>query len=149
MQENNKFRRAEKYLYEYKRNLAAIEILTEDLRVERASCDVHAQNYQLAFGFNSEPSNPPEARVVKLESLENKITMLERYTKPITHLIDDLSTSDNLQGSDNKLLLDILKLLYFGKNTVEAILDELCIARRTFSRKRRDLVLMAAQYLAF
>lgn len=149
MQEKNKFRHAEKCLYEYKRNIAALDVLREDLRVEKAGSDVHAQSYQLSFGFSGEPSNPVENRLIKIENLESKIRLLERYTKPVTQLMNDLDAPENLQGSDNELLLNILKLLYFGKNTIEAILDELHIARRTFARKRRDLVLMTAQYLAF
>ena len=149
MQEKNKFRYAEKCLYEYKRNIAALDVLREDLRVEKVGTDVHAQSYQLNFGFCGEPSNPVESRLIKIENLENKIRILERYTKPVTQLMTDLNAPENLIGSENKLLLDILKLLYFGKNTVEAILDELHIARRTFTRKRRDLVLLTADYLAF
>ena len=149
MQEKNKFRYAEKCLYEYKRNIAALDVLREDLRVEKVGTDVHAQSYQLNFGFGGEPSNPVESRLIKIENLENKIRILERYTKPVTQLMTDLNAPENLIGSENKILLDILKLLYFGKNTVEAILDELHIARRTFTRKRRDLVLLTADYLAF
>ena len=148
MQEKNKFRHAEKCLYEYKRNIAALDVLREDLRVEKAGTDVHAQSYQLNFNFGS-PSNPVESRLIKIENLENKIRMLERYTKPITQLMTDLDAPENLQDSDNELLLNILKLLYFGKNNINAILDELHIARRTFARKRRYLVLMTADYLAF
>jgi len=149
MNDKNKFRYAEKCLYEYKRNIAALDVLRDDLKIERASTDVHAQSYQLSFGFNSEPSNPPESRLIKIENLESKIKLLERRTKPITQLMADLNAPENLKGSDNKLLLDILKLLYFGKNTINAIMNELYISRRTFARKRRDLVLLAADYLAF
>ena len=137
MQEKNKYRYTEKCLYEYKRNLSAINVLREDLRVERAGTDVHVQNYQLSFGFNGEP-----------DTLTERIQRLERYTQPVTQLIADLNAPENLKNSENKMLLDILKLLYFGKNTVEDILYEMHIGRRTFTRKRRQLVLMALGYLA-
>ena len=148
MQEKNKFRYTEKCLYEYKRNLSAINVLREDLRVERAGTDVHVQNYQLSFGFNGEPSNPVEARQIKIDNLTERIQRLERYTQPVTQLIADLNAPENLKNSENKMFLDILKLLYFGKNTVEDILYEMHIGRRTFTRKRRQLVLMALGYLA-
>ena len=45
------FRLTEKLLFSYKDNLARLEILREDLRVLRASGDVHAQSYQLNFDF--------------------------------------------------------------------------------------------------
>lgn len=149
MQEKNKFRYAEKCLYEYKRNIAALNVLREDLRVERAGTDVHVQNYQFSFGFNGEPSNPVEARLIKIESLERRIQQLERYTKPIENMMSDLDAPENLSNSNNKMLLNILKLLYFGKNTVDDIIEEMNIAKRTFSRKRRELVFLASDYLAF
>lgn len=83
MQEKNKFRYAEKCLYEYKRNIAALNVLREDLRVERAGTDVHVQNYQFSFGFNSEPSNPVEARLIKIESLERRIQQLSDRSEPL------------------------------------------------------------------
>ena len=148
MQEKNNFRFAEKCLYEYKRNLSAINILREDLRVANAQNSVHVQNYQLSFGFGGEPSNPVEERVIKIEKIKERIQKLERCTNPITQLIADLNTPENLKYSDNKTLFNILKLLYFGKNTVDDIVDELHLGRRTFARKRRELVFMACGYLA-
>ena len=149
MQEKNKFRYAEKCLYEYKRNIAALNVLREDLRVEQAGTDVHAQNYQLNFSFPGTPSNPVEMRAIKIDTLEGRIKQLERCTKPIEKMISDLDTSENLPNSNNKILLNILKLLYFGKNTVDDIIEEMNIAKRTFSRKRRELVFLASDYLAF
>lgn len=148
MKEKNKFRYAEKCLYDYKRNIAALDVLREDLRVEKAGTDVHAQNYQFSFGFNGTPSNPVEARLLKIENIENKIKMLERYTKPITQMIDDLTAPENLEGSDNNILMNILKLMYFGKNKPYVIRDELNICKRTFSLKRRELIDMVKGYLA-
>ena len=148
MYEKNNFRYAEKCLYEYKRNLAAINILREDLRVENAQNSIHVQNYQFSFGFSGEPSNPVEERVIKIEKIKERIQKLERCTNPITQLITDLNAPENLKYSDNKTLFNILKLLYFGKNTVADIRDELNLGRRTFARKRRELVIMACGYLA-
>ena len=129
--------------------MAALNILREDLKVVQADTDCHAQSYQLTFGFGGEPKNPEEARVIKIEGIERKIQMLERYTKPITQMMADLNAPENLEGSDNKLLLQVLKLMYFGKNTPTAIMCELNIADRTFSRKRRELVFLTLDYLAF
>ena len=84
-----------------------------------------------------------EERVIK-----ERIQKLERCTNPITQLITDLNAPENLKYSDNKTLFNILKLLYFGKNTVADIRDELNLGRRTFARKRRELVIMACGYLA-
>ena len=149
MKQKEKFRYVEKCLYEYKRNIVALGVLHEDLRVEQAGTDVHAQNYQFTFSFGGEPSNPVQARLIKIESIESRIQQLERVTKPITKLINDLDAPENLEGSNNKIIFEILKLMYFGKNTSDAIIDELHISRRSFLRLRQDLVYMAMGYLAF
>lgn len=147
-QEKNKFRSAEKWLYGYKRNMAGLKVLREDLRVAQAGLDVHAQNYQYTFNHNGEVSSPVHARVERIESLETRIMWLERYTTPITQLIEDLTAPEVLEYSENKALMDILRLMYFGKNPPEMIIDELKIARRTFFKRRRELVNMAISYLA-
>ena len=148
MKQKDKFRYAEKCLYEYKRNLACLEVLREDLRVERAGSDVHAQNYQLTFNFTGEPSNPVQARLMKIETLEERIRKLERWTKPITLLMNDLTSPESLDTSHNKELYEVMKLMYFGKNPPDAIIEELRIARRTFYNRRRELVYTAISYLA-
>ena len=147
-QEQNSFRSAEKWLYGYKRNMAGLKILREDLRVAQAGLDVHAQNYQYIFSATGEVSSPVHARVEKIESLEGRIRWLERYTKPITQLIEDLTAPEVLEYSENKSLMDILRLMYFGKNPPDVIISELKITRRTFFRQRRELVNMAISYLA-
>lgn len=148
IQEKNNFRSAEKWLYGYKRNLAGLKVLREDLRVAQAGLDVHAQNYQYTFSATGEVSSPVHARVEKIESLEGRIRWLERYTKPITQLIEDLTAPEVLEYSENKALMNILRLMYFGKNPPDVIIEELKITRRTFFRQRRELVNMAISYLA-
>ena len=145
---NDKFRYAEKCMYEYKRNMCGLRVLREDLRVARAGLDVHAQNYQYTFDFTGEVSNPVQSRLMRIESIEEKIRYLERHTKPITQLIEDLIAPEVLEYSENKLLMEIMKLMYFGKNPPESIMTELNIARRTYYRYRKELVNMVISYLA-
>lgn len=148
MKQQNSFKYAEKCLYEYKRNLAGLRVLREDLRVIQAGLDVHAQNYQYTFNFTGEISNPVQSRLLKIESLEERIRKLERVVNPITQLIEDLTAPEVLEYSPSNDLLQVLKLMYFGKNPPDAIMNELNIARRTFFRQRRELVNMAISYLA-
>ena len=147
MSERDNFRYAEKCLYGYKQNMACLKVLREDLRVIETGTDVHVQNYQYTFSFTGEPSNPVEARVVKMESLKKRIKDLERCTAPITDMIETLTSKDVLNGSNNAALMEILRLMYFGGNTPEAIMNELNIAKRTFSRRRRALVSKTISYL--
>ena len=87
MNKSDKFRFAEKCLYEYKRNLACLEVLRDDLRVAQAGLDVRAQNYQYTFNLGGEVSDPVSARLIKIEQLEERISKLERLTKPITTVV--------------------------------------------------------------
>ena len=118
------------------------------MRVEEAGTDVHAQNYERTLDFTGEPSNPVESRQMKIESLQGRIRTLERWTKPITELIVDLTSPDVLNGSNNAVMMEILRLLYFGGNTPDAIVEELKIARSTFFKRRRQLVYVVITYLA-
>ena len=149
MKERDKFRYVEKCLYEYKRNVAGLKVLREDLRVLQAGLDVHAQSYQLTFGFEGEVSNPVHARLVKIENVEERIRKLERVVQPIKQLIEDITAPEVLEYSDNKGLVEILRLVYFGRNPIDAVIEELKIARRTFFKRRRELVNMTVSYLAF
>ena len=148
MKQQNSFKYAEKCLYEYKRNLAGLRVLREDLRVIQAGLDVHAQNYQYTFNFTGEISNPVQSRLLKIESLEERIRKLERVVNPITQLIEDLTAPEVLEYSPSNDLLQVLKLMYFGKNPPGAIMNELNISRTTFFKQRRELVNMAISYLA-
>ena len=148
MKQKDKFRYAEKCMYEYKRNMACLEILREDLRVERTGTDVHVQNYQYTFNFTGDPSNPVQARLMKIEQLEERIRKLERWTKPITMLKSDLTSPESLDTSHNKELYEVMELMYFGNNQPDAIIEELKVARRTFYNRRRELVCIAISYLA-
>lgn len=148
MKQKDAFRFTEKCLYDYKANLACIQVLKEDLKIEEEEgSSVHAQNYQLTFGFSGEPSDPVHDRIVKLEGLRERIKMLERWTKPITQLLKDLDAPENLDDSDNKIMLEIFKFMYIGKNKIKTVADELNLSDRVFARLRRKLVYTAASYL--
>ena len=147
MSEKDKFRYAEKCLYEYKRNLSGLKVLRDDLHVAQAMLDVHAQNYQYVLSFTGEPSSPVYNRLAKIETLEERIRYLERWTSPITQMIEDLTAPEVLEYSDNKPLMDVLRLMYFGKNPPEAIIEELKMTRRTFYNRRCELVNMTMSYL--
>ena len=148
MRERDKFRYAERCLYDYKRNVAGLKVLREDLRVMRSGLDVQAQNYQYKLEFTGTVSDPVQARLLKIETIEERIRMLERYTLPIGQLIEDITAPEVLEYSENKSLMGILRLLYFGKNPPDAVMEELKLGRRTFYRQRRELVNMTASYLA-
>lgn len=142
-----KFRYAEKCLYEYKRNLACLNVLYDDLKVEKAGMDVKAQNYN-NLPSGGEVSDPVSSRVQRIEQLEERIRYLERLTKPITTLIADLNSPDVLNGSYKANLMEVLRLFYFGQNIIDVILEKLNLTKRTFFRLRRELIYVTICYLA-
>ena len=148
LKQKDKFRYAEKCLYEYKQNVACLEILREDLKKEQSGLDVHAQNYDSVPQNISTPSNPVQARVLKIEHIEDRIKKLERWVTPITLMIKNLNSAEVLEGSNNEILMKILKLMYFGQNQPDVVIGELKIARRTFYYHRQRLVNSAICYLA-
>ena len=147
MKQKDKFRYAEKWLYEYMKNMACLEILRGDLELKLSGSDVHAQNYQNPFGFSGEPSSPVHSYLMSIETLETRIKHLERWTNPITKLVADLNNPYTLSGSKNTDLLKILNFMYFGENPPKQVMSELKISDRTFTRRRRELVRIAIDYL--
>lgn len=136
-------------MYEYKRNVACLEVLRGDLQVLKSSTDVKAQSYEVMFGNNMLPSDPVVTHFTKIETVENRIKQLERWTSPIRKLEEDLNAPYVLENSRSKELLEILRLYYFGGNAIDLVTSELKISRSPFFRRRRELVLMAINYLGF
>ena len=143
MKEKDKFRYAERCLYGYMKNMACLKILREDLKIQRAGNDVHAQNYERTLDFTGEPSSPVHSYVVGIETLESRIQLLERRTKPITKLMEYLN-GDNPKKADMK---QILELMYFRGNQPKQVMTELKVSRRTFARRRNMLVRLIIDYL--
>ena len=141
------FKYAEKCLYEYKRNLAALEILRQELQSERSSTDVHGQNYKDALSFTGTPSNPVLSRLLKIERIECRIKLLTQYTEPVTRLIADLKAPYVLEGSAKAELYTLMELYYFGQNGVGVISDELHMSRQTMYNRRRELIKMLMSYM--
>lgn len=141
------YRYTEKCLYDYRRNLACLEILREDLRVEKAGTDVHAQSYQCVLDFGGEPSNPVQARMMRIEKLEERIRLLERETLPVTRLIQDLTAPYVHEGSVKAEMYSLMELYYFGQNTVEIVSSELHIGKHGMYNMRRELVKLLMGYM--
>ena len=147
LKQKDRFRYAEKWLYGYKKNIACLEILRGDLQIKESGSDVHAQNYQSQFGVSGEPSSPVHSYLVSIETLRERIRYLERWTIPITKLIADLNSPYTLTGSRNVDLLQVLNFMYFGENPPKEVMNKLKIPDRTFTRRRRELVRVAIDYL--
>lgn len=147
MKENHKFRYAEKCLYEYKKNLARLNVLSEDLRVLKCSSDVKAQSYNLIFSSNGRPSDPVFNYVVKIESIEEEIGKIRRVTDPISRMIKDFSAPEVLENSYQHRLFEIMRYVYFGNNSWRDVAQELHIGKSLFFHCKKELVKCAIDYL--
>ncbi len=147
MKEKNKFRYAEKCLYEYKKNLARLDVLCEDLRVLQCSSDVKVQRYDRIFSTNGCPSDPVFNHIVKIESIEEEIQKIKRLTDPIDRMIRDFSAPEVLKNSYQNKLLEILRYVYFGNNSWRDVAQEMHIGKSLFFHYKNELVKCAIDYL--
>ena len=145
LKDNPAFRRAEGYLYGYKANVARLEVLRTDLKVLDALSSVGAQRYDAPPSEGG--ADPVSARLERIEKVEADILHLERWTRPIERLMEDLGSPFVLEGSVKRELLAILKLHYLGGNTWGRTVDELSLGRTTFFQRKKELVQTAARYL--
>lgn len=143
-----RFRFAERCLYDYKTNVARLEVLRADLKVLDAASSVNGQNYDglPCLGYLRDAVS---ARLERIENLEEDIRYLERKTEPIRRLYDDLRAGYVLEGSPKTTLRRILELFYLGENTWQATAEELGLSRMSFFRRRNELVELSLRYLGF
>ena len=147
MSKYNVYGYAEKCLRNYHANQARIKILTDDLRILRAGSDVQAQQYDKSTGQFYIGFDPVISYVDKVLALESQIRRLERNTKPITQLIQDLRTPYALDKSRNTDYLKIIELYYFGGNSLDAVSQEMHCSRSTLFYRRRGLIQLTVGYL--
>ena len=141
-----RFRFAERCLYDYKTNVAQLEVLRADLKVLDAASSVNGQTYDAlpCLGYLRDAVS---ARLERIENLEEDIQYLERRTGPIRRLYDDLRAGYVLEGSPKTILRGILELFYLGENTWQATAEELGLSRASFFRKKEELVRLGIRYL--
>ena len=130
-----RFRFAERCLYDYKTNVARLEVLRADLRTLDALSSAKGQAYDAlpCLGY-----------------LRDAVSArLERRTEPSRRLYDDLRAGYVLEGSPKTILRGILELFYLGENTWQATASELGLSRMSFFRRRNELVALSLRYLGF
>ena len=143
-----RFRFAERCLYDYKTNVARLEVLRADLRTLDAMSSTKGQTYD-GLPCSRYPQDAVSARLERIERVEEDILHLERRTLPVRRLYDDLRESYVLEGSPKTILRGILELFYLGENTWQATASELGLSRMSFFRRRNELVALSLRYLGF
>ena len=144
MRKRDTFRKTEYCLYHYRKNLLTIDMLRSELAELLSTGDVHAQDYTGRMNTGAGNADPVSSYVCKVLTLEHRISVLEKYTAPITQLLDDLQHSaDNM----SRHYLQILEYFYFGGLTVSRILEKTGWNRNTFYSRRHSLVSIAVGYI--
>ena len=144
MRKRDTFRMTERCLYHYRKNLLTIDMLRSEIEELQSTGDVHAQDYSGRMNTSAGNADPVSSYVCKVLTLEHRISVLEKYTAPITQLLDDLQHSaDNM----SRHYLQILEYFYFGGLTVSRILEKTGWNRNTFYSRRHSLVSLAVGYI--
>lgn len=142
---DDEYRYAEKVLYSYRRNVETSERLSEELRMLRASGDVYGQSYgQIATGGSGDPV---ARHVDEILMLEARLKRILRRVKAVDEMRKDLREGNVITITSGKNLLLILDGYYIPCLTVNEFLTAFCWSRSIFYVRRRELVMIAGEYL--
>ena len=144
MKKRDTFRRTERALYTYQHNLSQLEVLSAELRDMQSRGDIHAQDYTGRLKSGAGDADPVSSYVQRILTLERRISVLERYTRPVTKLRLDLRASSDTMS---RHYLTILEDFYFGGLPLTRLLELTRWSRSTFYSRRLSLVNIAADYL--
>ena len=131
-------------MFHYLENLARIESLRDDLKMADMQSSLKTPNYGGYSPTMGYIDNIP-GRILKIDMLESLIIGLERWTKPITRLLNDLGSPYNV-SPERQDLLGVLRIRYLYGNTWDKSVEYLKMSRKTFSERRTQLVELAIGY---
>ena len=137
------FRFAERCLYDYLENVARLEVLRVELKALDAMSSTGSPKYD-GMPAPGDPRDAVSARLERIERVEQDILHWERKTLPIGRLLNDLQSPDVLADSPKIELLKILRLKYLGWNTWKRTRGALGMSEATLTRRRKELVDLAA-----
>lgn len=130
----------EKCLYEYKANLAELEVLCEE---RENLMSLHGNSYEIN---NSSGEHDPVGNIVNQKFLlDKKILRIKKRVKAVDKLIKDLNNNSDYE----KQIAEILKLRYIQHEDKEFVKKELAISEATFWRRVRELIRLAKKYFGF
>lgn len=148
---NSVFRRTERCLYDYRVNTAKLESLRAELALLKMSGSVGAQSYESTGVSPSGGVHDPVAeRLERIQQIEHRVRQLVKITEPITRLIGEIGSAENVMRNSSLFgLADIFKLYYVNRNIWFDVADRLGLGRSAFFKKRNRLIAYAADYLGF
>ena len=141
----NEYRYAEKVLYGYRRNAETAARLSEELRSLREAGDVHGQSYGQSISGGK--SDPVARHVDEVMSLEGRLKRVMRRVKAVDRMREDLQTGKVITITTRKDLLLILDEYYIAGITASEFVRIYRCSRSMFYVRRRELVMIAGEYL--
>ncbi len=141
------YRYAEKVLYSYRRDNEKVSILAAEIEILREAGDVRVQSYNGSVGNVQGISDPVASHVEKVMSLERRLKRVLRRVKAVDQMREDLQNDRVITITSKRNLLLILDGYYIPCLTVNEFLTAFCWSRSIFYVRRRELVMIAGEYL--
>ena len=128
----------ESCLWEYKANKGALALLREELAGLKS---VHGQ--ELKLHTENGVSDPVSEVAHQVLILEQKISRLEKHTRPVEKLQEYLTSSDERTYH----MSEILKLKYFDHKDTDLVIKKIGISEATYFRRCSELKRLARKYI--
>ncbi len=141
------YRYAEKVLYSYRRDNEKASTLSAELEILREAGDVRVQSYNGLVENVQGISDPVASHVEKVMSLERRLKRVLRRVKAVDQMREDLQNDRVITITSKRNLLLILDGYYIPCLTVNEFLTAFCWSRSIFYVRRRELVMIAGEYL--
>ena len=144
---DDEYRYAEKVLYSYRRDNEKVSTLAAELEILREAGDVRVQSYNVSGGNVQGISDPVARHVEKVMSLERRLKRVLRRVKAVDVMREDLQNDRVITITSKRNLLLILDGYYIPCVTAREFLSAVRWSRSVFYVRRRELVMIAGEYL--
>ena len=127
----------ERCLWDYRDNLASIEMMREELA---GLMSVHGQ--ELGKNGANEVSDPVPKVCERVMMLERNIKKVEKMTLPITRMLEGLCGSELRVKQMN----EVLRLKYFEHESTNVVIRKAGISATTYFRRIGEIKRLARKY---
>ena len=144
---DEEYRYAERVLYGYKRQSEKCAEMVLEIADLRSKGDIHGQSYDVGVCVHGSVSDPVGRHVEEVMKREGRLRRMMRRVKAIECLRKDLESGKVITITSPRNLLRILNDYYIAGATVSKFLEITHWVRSTFYVRRRELVMIAGEYL--
>ncbi|MBQ3399587.1 MAG: hypothetical protein IJG51_11915 [Synergistaceae bacterium] len=141
------YRYVERVLYHHKDTEEKCAELAAEIDAMRAKGDARGQSYNACAGVHGGTSDPVARYVEEIMRQEKRLRRLARRVEAVEMLREDLRNGEVITVTSSRNLLRILEDYYLAGSTVMEFLRITRWVRSTFYVRRRELVMIAGEYL--